>query len=59
MLIDQDGTISELRTGAQLCETVLWSEFRFQPPVLRGKPVKVSTDVEVRFEPRKKPATSM
>lgn len=59
VLIDQDGTISELRTGAQLCETVLWSEFRFQPPVLKGKPVKVSTDVEVRFEPRKKPATSM
>ena len=59
VLIDTDGTISDLQTGAQLCETVLWSEFRFQPPVQRGKPVKVSTEVELRFEPRKKPATSM
>ncbi len=53
VIIDPEGKISELETGAQLCETVQWSQFRYQPPVQRGRPVKVSTEVEVRFEPRK------
>jgi len=53
VVIDQDGKISELDTGAQLCETVSWSDFRYQPPVQKGHPVKVSTEVEVKFEPRK------
>jgi hypothetical protein len=41
-----------LATGAQLCEAVPWSEFRYQPPVKAGKPVTVKTEVEVRFQPR-------
>jgi hypothetical protein len=53
ILIDTEGKISELQTGAQLCEGVRWSQFRYQPLVQRGRPVKVKTEVEVRFEPRK------
>jgi hypothetical protein len=53
VVINPEGKISELETGAQLCETVTWSQFRYQPPVERGHPVKVETEVEVRFEPRK------
>ncbi len=48
-----DGKVSELDTGSQLCETVPWSQFRYQPTVKSGHPVKVKTEVEVRFEPRK------
>jgi hypothetical protein len=50
--IDKDGKVSELRTGAQLCESVPWSEFQFQPTLQRGRPVNVATEVEIRFEPR-------
>jgi hypothetical protein len=53
VLIDKEGKISELQTGMQLCEAVPWSQFRYQPPVQRGRPVNVKTEVEVRFEPRK------
>jgi len=53
VIIDPEGKISELDTGAQLCETVPWSQFRYKPPVQGGRPVKVRTEVEVRFEPRK------
>ncbi len=53
VVIDTDGKISELQTGMQLCEAVPWSQFRYQPPVQGGRPVKVLTEVEVRFEPRK------
>jgi hypothetical protein len=53
LLIDKEGRISELETGAQLCESVPWSQFRFEPTVKGGRPVKVKTEVEVRFEPRK------
>jgi len=53
VVIDKEGKISELLTGAQLCESVPWSQFRYQPPVQGGRPVKVITEVEVRFEPRK------
>jgi len=53
VLIDTEGKIAQLETGAQLCEAVQWSTFRYQPPVQAGHPVKVRTDVEVRFEPRK------
>lgn len=53
VVIDPEGKISSLETGEQLCETVPWSQFRFQPPVKGGHPVKVRTEVEVRFEPRK------
>ena len=53
VIIDPEGKISELETGAQLCEAVAWSQFRYQPPVQGGHPVKVSTEVEVLFEPRK------
>lgn len=53
VLIDTKGKIADLQTGVQLCESVPWWEFRFQPPVQAGRPVKVNTEVEVRFEPRR------
>jgi hypothetical protein len=53
LLIGQDGKVSELETGNQLCESVDWSQFHWQPPVQAGHPVKVHTEVEVRFDPRK------
>jgi hypothetical protein len=53
VIINSEGKIAELVTGAQLCESVQWDLFRYQPPVQSGKPVKVRTEVEVRFEPRK------
>ena len=53
IIIGKDGKVSELETGAQLCEAWPWSQFRYQPPVQGGKPVKVKTEVEVRYEPLK------
>ncbi len=53
VIINPEGKISELETGNQLCEAVPWPQFRYQPPVVRGHPVNVRTEVEVRFEPRK------
>ena len=52
-MIDPEGKISELESGTQLCEAVSWNQFKYQPPVQGGKPVKVKTEVEIRFEPRK------
>jgi hypothetical protein len=52
-VVISEGKVSELDTGAQLCETVPWSQFRYQPTVKGGHPVNVKTEVEVRFEPRK------
>jgi len=57
VVIGTDGKIDRLDTGKQLCESVDWSRYRYQPPVQGGRAVKVSTEVEVRFEPRKQ-ATS-
>jgi hypothetical protein len=53
VVIDEEGKIAELDSGAQLCETVPWSQFRYQPTVKGGHPVRVETEVEVRFDPRK------
>jgi hypothetical protein len=53
LVIDKEGRISDLETGAQLCEAVPWSQFRYKPTVKGGHPVSVETEVEVRFEPRK------
>jgi hypothetical protein len=53
VVIDEKGKIAELDSGAQLCETVPWSKFRYQPTVKGGHPVRVNTEVEVRFDPRK------
>ncbi|HVN06174.1 MAG TPA: hypothetical protein VMT86_17250 [Bryobacteraceae bacterium] len=53
LVIDKDGKVSDLETGAQLCEAVPWSQFRYKPTVKRGKPVSVETEVAVRFEARK------
>jgi hypothetical protein len=53
VIINPEGKITELETGAQLCEAVPWEQFRYPPPVQGGKPAKVRTEVEVRFEPRK------
>jgi len=53
VLIGPKGKIDDLETGVQLCEAVPWSQFRYQSPVQGGHPVKVRTEIEVRFEPRK------
>jgi len=53
VVIDEHGKIAELNSGAQLCETVPWAQFRYQPTVKGGHPVSVDTEVEVRFDPRK------
>jgi len=53
VIIDEKGVISELETGAQLCEAVPWGEFKYPPPVQGGKPVRVKTEVSVQFEARK------
>jgi len=53
VVIDQEGKIAELDSGTQLCETVPWFQFRYQPTLKGGHPVKVNTEVEVRFDPRK------
>jgi len=53
VLIGTDGKISELRTGEQLCEAAPWSQFRYRPRLERGRPVNVSTEVEVCYEARK------
>jgi len=53
VVIDEEGRIAELDSGAQLCETVPWSQFRYKPTVKGGHPVRVNTEVEVRFDPRK------
>jgi hypothetical protein len=53
ILIGKDGKVAELRTGAQLCEAVPWHEFAYQPPVRNGRPVTVTTEVEIGFEPKK------
>ena len=53
VLIGADGKISELGTGGKLCEGIPWPQFRYQAPLQAGKPVKVRTEVEVRYEPRK------
>ncbi len=51
--IGTDGKIFDLDTGKQLCEIVPWTQYRYQPPVKGGHPVRVNTEVEIRFEPRK------
>jgi len=53
VVIDQEGKIAELNSGSQLCETVPWSKFSYKPTVKSGQPVKVNTEVEVRFDARK------
>jgi hypothetical protein len=53
VVIDEEGKIAELNSGSQLCETAPWGQFRYQPTVKSGHLVRVSTEVEVRFDPRK------
>ncbi len=53
VVIDEQGKIAELDSGSQLCETVPWSQFRYQPTLKAGHPVRVNTEVEVRFDPQK------
>jgi hypothetical protein len=53
VVIDAEGKIEELATGKQLCETMNWSEFRYKPMMQGGRAVKVLTEVELKFEPRK------
>lgn len=53
VVIDEEGKIAELDSGSELCESVPWIQFRYQPPVKGGHPVRVNTEVEVRFDSRK------
>jgi hypothetical protein len=53
VVIDEEGTIAQLDSGSQLCETVPWSKFRYKPTVKGGHPISVNTEVEVRFDARK------
>jgi hypothetical protein len=53
VVIDAAGKVSELETGAQLCEYFNWDQVRYKPLVQRGVPVQVRTEVEVNFDPRK------
>jgi hypothetical protein len=53
VVIDEAGKIAELNSGSELCESVPWAQFSYQPTVKAGRPVRVSTEVEVRFDPRK------
>lgn len=53
LVIGRDGKVAELETGVQLCETVPWSDFQYKPTMKAGKPVRVETEVEVKFEARK------
>ncbi len=53
VVIDEKGKIAELNSGAQLCETVPWSQFGYKPTMKGGQPAKVETEVEVHFDPRK------
>jgi hypothetical protein len=53
VIIDEKGKIGELDTGAQLCEAVPWADFRYPPPQQGGRPVRVKTEVEVKFEAQK------
>ena len=53
VIINKEGKVSKLDTGAQLCEAVDWSRFRYKPTLKAGHAVDVKTEVEVRFEPRK------
>jgi hypothetical protein len=57
VIIGPDGNIGELLTGKQLCEFVDWSKYNYQPPTKAGHPVKVCTEVEVKFKPREQPAS--
>ena len=53
LTIDEEGKVSELDTGAQLCETIDWTKFHYKPTMQKGQPAIVKTEVEVKFEPRK------
>ena len=53
VVIDEKGKIAELNSGSQLCETVPWAKFSYKPTLKGGHAVKVETEVEVRFDPRK------
>jgi hypothetical protein len=53
LVLGANGQVDELETGKQLCEAVPWSTFRYKPTLKGGKPARVNTEVEIRFEPRK------
>ena len=53
VIIDEEGKVMELDSGAQLCESVPWSQFSYKPTLKAGHPARVDTEVEIRFDPRK------
>jgi len=53
VVIDAKGEVSALETGAQLCEAAPWEKFRFKPMMQGARAVKVRTEIELTYEPRK------
>jgi len=53
VVIDEDGKVAELDSGAQLCEAVPWAQYRYKPTTKGGHAVKVDTEVEVRYDAKK------
>jgi hypothetical protein len=53
VVIDEEGKVTKLNSGSELCESVPWAQFRYKPTVKAGHPASVSTEVELRFDPRK------
>ncbi len=53
VVIDEEGKIAELDSGAQLCEAVPWDQFHYKPTLKGGRPARVDTEVEVHYDPRK------
>jgi hypothetical protein len=53
VVIDEQGKIEKLDSGSQLCESVPWSQFRYKPTVKGGHPIRVASEVVVKFDPHK------
>ena len=51
--INSKGIVDTLNSGSQLCEALPWDNLRYRPNMQGGKPVRVKTDVEVRFDAKK------
>ena len=53
VIISPEGKVAKLDTGAQLCELFNWDSLQFKPLIQGGKPVRVKSEVEITYEPRK------
>lgn len=53
IVVDTEGKVSDLETGAQLCEAVDWNKFQYEPAKQGTKLAHVRTEVEITYEARK------